>query len=124
MSPAATFPDEKVGEFWDPESFKSNSALLAGDLNAPLPVVIKEKGNYRWCDDGTKYFDASGGPAVASVGYGDQRVIGALCYQLNNGVAVHSDMLFRSVPSEKLARKLCESTGGHMTRAYFTTSGR
>ena len=41
------------------------SALFQRDLHNPVPVVVKGEGAYLIDDDGKRYLDASGGPAVS-----------------------------------------------------------
>ena len=47
---------------------------LGEDINHQLPILVKGKGNYLYCNKGRKFFDASGGAAVSCLGHGNTRI--------------------------------------------------
>ncbi|MEM5462005.1 aminotransferase class III-fold pyridoxal phosphate-dependent enzyme, partial [Paraburkholderia phytofirmans] len=55
------------------------STTIAG---AALPKVVKGDGGYVFDASGKRYIDGSGGPAVYSLGYGNEEVIAAIHDQL------------------------------------------
>ena len=47
-------------------------------FNKNYPVIVKGEGIHLTAEDGREIFDASSGAAVASIGYGNQKVIEAM----------------------------------------------
>ncbi len=98
------------------------SAVLHRDLHYwPLPVVEGE-GNNLILADGRRIFEASGGAAVACLGYSHRRVREAITKQINK-VSYAATTFYTTEPYEQLCRFLVQSTGGHMARAYIVNSG-
>ena len=55
----------------------------ANDITqGPLPKISHGRGVYLWDTAGRRYIDASGGPAVFSIGHGDPRVNAAVAAQM------------------------------------------
>lgn len=57
---------------------KSSIFHLGEDVDKQLPVLVGGKGNYLYCNDGRKIFDASGGAAVSCLGHGNSRIAKAI----------------------------------------------
>ena len=101
---------------------KVESAVLHRDLHHEFMELASTDGIYLTTTDGRKIIDASGGPAVAAIGWGNKRVVEAVVRQMNIA-AYSSTMLYTTRVSEELCRFLVDSTNGHMTRAYIVNSG-
>lgn len=78
---------------------------LLRNLNKKYPVVTHGKGPYLFDTDGKKYFDASGGALVTSLGHGNERLAAAVFEQLKK-VAYVSGMQFTSAAMEETAERL------------------
>ncbi len=101
----------------------ATSAVLHRDLRQQPLHVVEGQGNYLILKDGRKIFEASGGAAVACLGYSHQRVREAIIQQINK-VSYASTTFYTTEPYEDLCQYLVQSTGGHMARAYIVNSGR
>jgi adenosylmethionine-8-amino-7-oxononanoate aminotransferase len=71
---------------------------------------------------GARVLDASGGAAVACIGYGNARVAARIGDQAQKLMYAHSGFLSCS-PAEELAEFLLHKEPGLLTRAYFVSSG-
>ncbi|KAF2274622.1 PLP-dependent transferase [Westerdykella ornata] len=100
----------------------STSRLLFGRLHHPGPLRLRQKGNWQYFQDGTKFFDASGTAATACLGFGDKRLLKAKRSQ-ETTAPVADELIFRTPVVEELARRLIESTDGKMDRVGFYSSG-
>ena len=81
------------------------SALFQRDLHNPVPVVVKGEGAYLIDDDGKRYLDASGGPAVSCLGHSHPLVIEEIKRQLDS-VAYAYSMFFTTPAIEELSERL------------------
>lgn len=93
----------------------------ANDITqGPLPKISHGRGVYLWDTAGRRYIDGSGGPAVFSVGHGDQRVNAAVAAQMER-VAYGYRYLFTSDPLEEMTEIISRATG--LAGMVFTSSG-
>lgn len=99
------------------------SAVFHRDLNREFLPLQRSDGHYLFTESGQKIFDGSGGPSVACIGWGNNRVINAVVEQLRN-VAYCATIFYTTRVAEDLGRFLVDSTKGHMARAYLMNSGR
>ncbi len=107
----------------EPESPPVDSAVFHRDFSVEFPPLVKAEGIYLHLGDGRKVLDSSGGPAVACLGFGNQRVINAITKQI--AVAPYcATSSYTTQASEDLARELIGSTHGVMAKAYIINSGR
>ena len=98
------------------------SAALHRDLNRRFLAVERAEGNYKYLEDGSRFFDASGGPSVGCIGWGNERVARAVYDQMRT--SPYSGSVFHTTKvHEDLCRDLVDSTGGEMSRAYIVNSG-
>lgn len=98
------------------------SAALHRDLNREFLTVARAEGNYLVLDDGRRIFDASGGPSVGCIGWGNIRVANAMIKQIL-AVPYSGSVFYTTKAHEDLCRDLVDSTGGEMSRAYIVNSG-
>lgn len=85
-----------------------------------FPVAIDHgKGATLYDGSGRQYIDFTSGIGVNSVGYANERWIGAV--QEQAGKLAHISNLFYSEPYAKLAKELCERSG--MADVFFANSG-
>jgi adenosylmethionine-8-amino-7-oxononanoate aminotransferase len=75
-----------------------------------------------WDATGKQYIDGSGGPAVYSLGHGNEEVNAAIAEQLAK-VAHGYRYLFTSDPLEQLNHLIGEKCGGTLRHMVFVTSG-
>jgi adenosylmethionine-8-amino-7-oxononanoate aminotransferase len=87
-----------------------------------LPRISHGKGIHLWDQAGKRYVDASGGPAVFSLGHGDPRVNAAIIAQLER-VAHGYRYLFSSDPLEALTAIIAEECGGDLQSMVFVCDG-
>lgn len=98
------------------------SAALHRDLSHEFLRVTKSEGNFVVLEDGRRIFDASGGPSVGCIGWGNQRVTEAIMKQLMDA-AYCASLYYTTKVHEDLCQVLVDSTNGEMTRAYIVNSG-
>jgi len=101
---------------------KEKSAVLHRHLDHEFLAIEKTAGNYLYTESGQKIFDGSGGPSVACIGWGNERVIDAMTKQLRS-VPYCPTVFCTTQVAEDLGRFLVNSTKGHMSRAYLVNSG-
>ncbi|KAK3688418.1 pyridoxal phosphate-dependent transferase [Podospora appendiculata] len=99
-----------------------HSAVLHRHLDHEFLVLDQAKGNYLLLEDGRKIIDASGGAAVGSIGWGNERVALAVAKQVL-AAPYCATIFFTTIPQEELAKELIAGTGGDMARAYIVNSG-
>src|ERR1700722_19442227 len=90
--------------------------VLLRNLTKNYPVVARGDGVYLFDDSGKRYFDASGGALVNSVGHGNKEIAARIAAQLAS-VAYVNGMQFTSPPTEELATKLCAKAPAGLDRA-------
>ncbi|MDA8050203.1 MAG: aspartate aminotransferase family protein [Rhodospirillales bacterium] len=98
------------------------SHLLHRSLAAPPPMVESGQGIWLRLASGAEVIDGSGGAAVACLGHGEPRVIGAIAEQSRRVAYAHT-WLFASHPAEDLAAELLRNEPGDLTHAFFVSSG-
>ena len=81
--------------------------------------IASGKGATLWNAAGEKYIDFTSGIGVCSVGYGNEKWIGAITEQASK--LGHISNLFYSEPYIKLAQQLCKRTG--MSNVFFANGG-
>ncbi|KAK3991378.1 putative aminotransferase [Cladorrhinum sp. PSN332] len=113
---------ESTPETAHPNRADNTSAVLHRDLGVELFALERGEGNHLVLEDGRKIFDASGGPAVASIGWGNKRVIEAVYKQMLE-MPYCATIFYTTKVQEELCRLLVDSTHGHMARAYIVNSG-
>jgi len=95
----------------------STSALLpvfARDL-----TLVKGKGSNLYDEAGNRYLDFAAGIAVNGVGYGDRKVVAAICQQAKQ--LIHASNLYFSPPVVSLAERLVGLA--FPSKVFFTNSG-
>lgn len=92
-------------------------------IGKKYPQMISAKGNYQQLDDGRKIFDACGGAAVTSIGYGNLEVIEAIQKIALTGVSYVPSALYSHPSIEALSKELIKSTNYKMGKVYYTLSG-
>ncbi len=95
---------------------------MIDDPLAALPRIARGKGIHLWDREGRRYIDASGGPATACIGHGNQEVGEAIRAQLEK-VAFAYRFHFRNDPAEELAHVVRAQAGGELQHVIFTTGG-
>lgn len=105
-----------------PKSGIPPSAVLHRSLHRDPLVVTSAKGHFLKLSDGRSILDATGGAAVSCLGHGHPRVRAAVADQMDRVSYCHS-LFYGTDSAEDLAKLLCETTNGEMTRAYFVSSG-
>ncbi|KAI2639606.1 aminotransferase, class III [Hypomontagnella submonticulosa] len=90
------------------------------DSNRPL--VVRGKGNYLYLADGREILDACGGAAVACIGHGVQEVADAITAQ-TAAVSYVPWGFLDSQSRRDLCRWLWQTSNGHFTKAWVTSSG-
>ena len=98
------------------------SALFQRDLQNPIPIIVKGEGAYLIDDDGKRYLDASGGPAVSCLGHSHPLVIEAIKRQLDD-VSYAYSMFFTTPAIEELSERLVAQAPAGLTKAFFVGSG-
>lgn len=96
--------------------------VLLRNLSREMPVISHGEGVYLFDRAGKRYFDASSGALVVSVGHGNTYVAERIAAQLCH-VAYVNGTQFTSDPTETLATMICENAPPGLTRAAFLSSG-
>lgn len=102
---------------------KTKSAVFHRHLNTDFLYLEQSEGSYLFTSCGRKIFDGSGGAAVASVGWRNERVANAVYKQIL-AAPYSATIFYTSRVAEELCQLLVDSTDGHMARAYIVNSGR
>ncbi len=87
-----------------------------------LPKVAYGKGCYIYDSTGKRYIDGSAGPAVFSLGHGNEEVNAAIKDQLDR-IAHGYRYTFTSDPLEELTALVAEACGGGLNQMTFCSSG-
>ena len=98
------------------------SAVLHRHLDHQFVPLEKTAGNHLFTEHGQTIYDGSGGPSVACIGWGNERVVDAVTKQLRSAPYC-ATIFYTTRVQEELGRFLVESTKGHMARAYIVNSG-
>lgn len=99
--------------------------VLLRNLSRLYPVISHGKGPYLFDTAGKKYFDASGGTLVSSLGHGNTFISKAVAKQLSR-VAYVNGHHFTSEAAEELARRLAakaKKVNSEVDRSFFLSSG-
>src|SRR5258706_2339130 len=96
--------------------------VLLRSLSRKFPVVSHGEGVYLFDRAGKRYFDASSGALVASLGHGNGFVADRIHEQLCR-VAYVNGTQFTSDATEALAERLCALAPSGLSRAAFLSSG-
>ncbi len=87
---------------------------------ARLPLEIDYgKGSFLYTTDGSRYLDMIAGIGVNAIGYGDERLVGAITAQAAK--YIHISNLFMQRPQFELAEKLLELSG--LSSVFLCNSG-
>src|ERR1043165_5479151 len=96
---------------------EATPVIATWEVSQQLPKVAYGQGCYVIDQDGKRYIDGSGGPAVFSLGHAHPEVNAAIKDQLDR-IAHGYRYTFSSDPLEELTAMIAESCGGglkHMT---------
>lgn len=85
-------------------------------------TIKTAEGIWLTLEDGRRILDATGGAAVAAIGYGDRRVKQAIVDQLDKVAYCHPGF-YQTEIAQDLATYLVNTTHGRMVRALLTGSG-
>jgi len=96
--------------------------ILYPNIQQPNPKVISAKGLYLTLENGQVILDATGGPAVACLGHGNEEVKNAVLRQMERFSFVHT-LSYANSSAEDLARWVITSTDGVMVKATIMGSG-
>ncbi|KAL2864414.1 uncharacterized protein BJX67DRAFT_383884 [Aspergillus lucknowensis] len=107
-----------------PSPSSSPSYLLTPNLSHPeaIPTIISAHHNILTLSDGRIIIDATGGPAVVSIGHHNEDVKRAVAQQMDQLSFAHS-LFWTHDAAKELARVLVESTGHKLAKALFFGSG-
>ncbi|EPE26985.1 PLP-dependent transferase [Glarea lozoyensis ATCC 20868] len=101
---------------------KSSSRILHPNIHRANPKVISAKGLYMTLENGQIILDATGGPAVTSLGHGNEEVRNAVIQQMDRLSYCHG-LSWANPAAEELATAVIDSTDGAMARATMMGSG-
>jgi taurine---2-oxoglutarate transaminase len=85
------------------------------------PIADSGKGNYFYDLSGKKYLDFSSQYIFNNLGFGDKRVVKAICEQTKRLSTIASP--FATEAKAKLAKLLAEVTPGDIQKTFFSSSG-
>jgi adenosylmethionine-8-amino-7-oxononanoate aminotransferase len=91
-------------------------------LNQEYPSIVKSEGIYLYDDTGKRYVDASSGPILCSLGYGNQQIAEVLKEQALKTAYVFR-MDFTSPELEECCTRICQKTNGVMDRVFMVSGG-
>jgi adenosylmethionine-8-amino-7-oxononanoate aminotransferase len=92
------------------------------DWRKRYPIITKAKGIYLYDDQGKKYIDASGGPAVVSVGHGVKEVINAITEQAQRTSFPYQGNFLNQAQID-LADKIIALAPEGFSEVYFVCGG-
>jgi adenosylmethionine-8-amino-7-oxononanoate aminotransferase len=96
--------------------------LINRTFNHDYPTIASGTGIRLVDTNGKRYFDASGGAAVSSIGHGHPKVVAANKKQVDEAAYAHTSF-FVSQPSEDLADFLVERAPEGFGRVAFVSGG-
>jgi len=99
---------------------KSHS--LSVFINHKYPSIVKSQGIYLYDDAGKRYTDASSGPILCSLGYGNKEIADVLRAQTLKAAYVFR-MDFTTPELEECCARICEKTNGVMERVFMVSGG-
>jgi adenosylmethionine-8-amino-7-oxononanoate aminotransferase len=91
-------------------------------LNHEYPSIVKSDGIYLYDDTGKRYMDASSGPILCSLGYGNEEIAEVLKEQTLKAAYVFR-MDFTTPELEECCERVCEKTNGDMDRVFMVSGG-
>ncbi|MEE4601327.1 MAG: aminotransferase class III-fold pyridoxal phosphate-dependent enzyme, partial [Desulfobacteraceae bacterium] len=91
-------------------------------LNQEYPSIVKSEGIYLYDDTGKRYVDASSGPILCSLGYGNEEIADVLKEQTLKASYVFR-MDFTTPELEECCARICEKTNGVMDRVFLVSGG-
>jgi adenosylmethionine-8-amino-7-oxononanoate aminotransferase len=91
-------------------------------LNQDYPSIVKSEGIYLYDDTGKRYVDASSGPILCSLGYGNEEIADVLKEQTLKASYVFR-MDFTTPELEECCTRICEKTAGVMDRVFLVSGG-
>lgn len=101
---------------------KAQSRILHPGITVPNPRIVSAKGLYITLETGQVLLDASGGPAVACIGHGNEEVKQAVMQQMDLFSYAFS-LTWSADATEELAQIVIDSTEGAMVKATVVGSG-
>ncbi len=91
-------------------------------LNHEYPSIVKSDGIYLYDDTGKCYMDASSGPIICSLGYGNEKIADVLKEQTLKAAYVFR-MDFTTPELEECCARICQKTNGVMDRVFMVSGG-
>ena len=98
------------------------SHLIHRNLRRAPPIAVGASGIIVRDSRGNSYLDASGGPAVSSLGHGHPDVLAAMHAQIDRNAYVHT-AVFSSEAAEELAARLANDAPGDLDHVYLVSGG-
>lgn len=98
------------------------TTVLHRKVSAPPPLAVRGEGAYLFDESGNRYLDASGGAAVACLGYSHPAVVQAVVEQIRILPSVHSSF-FTTQPFEALADYLVARAPRGIARFIAVSDG-
>jgi adenosylmethionine-8-amino-7-oxononanoate aminotransferase len=86
------------------------------------PVADRAEGIYIWDVDGNRYLDASSGPVVSNIGYGNRRVLEAMRKQADK-LCYAARAQFENQPNNELSDLVTGLAGPGLERAFIVSGG-
>jgi adenosylmethionine-8-amino-7-oxononanoate aminotransferase len=86
------------------------------------PVADRAEGIYIWDVDGNRYLDASSGPVVSNIGYGNRRVLDAMRKQADK-LCYAARAQFENQPNNDLSDLVTRLAGPGLERAFIVSGG-
>jgi adenosylmethionine-8-amino-7-oxononanoate aminotransferase len=99
----------------------SSSALFHRDQRATLPVLDRAEGVFLWDREGRRYFDATGGAFVVTIGHAVPEIIDAIRRQL--GIASYIGSNWTSDAAVDLATRIAELAPDGLEKVVFASGG-
>jgi adenosylmethionine-8-amino-7-oxononanoate aminotransferase len=100
---------------------KSN-VFYRGPLKKRYPIIKRGEGIYLFDEQGNRYIDAVGGPAVVNVGYGVEEILEGIIRQ-GRELSHISTIQFTTKVQEEFARKLADISPEGMNKIWISLSG-
>jgi len=91
-------------------------------LNQEYPSIVKSEGIYLYDDTGKRYVDASSGPIICSLGYGNEEIADVLKEQTLKAAYVFR-LDFTTPELEECCARICDKTNGVMDRVFMVSGG-
>ncbi|MDY0883516.1 aspartate aminotransferase family protein [Dongia soli] len=98
------------------------SYLFPRDMKTTPPTILRGEGSYLIDDQGRRYLDASGGPAVSCLGHNHPAVTAAIQQQAA-AVSYAYSLFFTTPVIEELAETLVTQAPAGIEKAFFVSGG-